>query len=193
MKKYLILAILVLLIIFSNTKFANADYCQGLPPGGVCTDPDANGNCQPPFVIVSSLLLNCSRAVTLTVCSSCQAALPPPAPVPSPPTTAPATATTFSTDYKLLEGIPGFLNAGATTTFPEYIMALYNFGLWTIGLCAMIMIMIGGYMYLTSAGNTSETGKAKGIITDAIAGLILALVSFLLLYIINPNLVQLNF
>lgn len=94
--------------------------------------------------------------------------------------------------YTLMEGIPGFAEAGESVDFPTYIMYIYKFGLWTIGVCAMLMIIIGGYMYLTSAGNTSETGKAKGIITDAIVGLILALVSYLILYTINPDLVKFN-
>ncbi len=89
--------------------------------------------------------------------------------------------------YTPMEEIPGF---GKLEDFPAYLMAIYKFGLWAIGTSAMFMIMIGGYMYLTSAGNNSQTGKAKGIITDAIAGLILALVSYVLLYTINPELVQ---
>jgi len=99
----------------------------------------------------------------------------------------------FSNSYRLLEGIPGFANKGDSISFPHYILIIYRFGIWTIGLCAMFMIMIGGYMYLTAAGNTSSAGKAKEVITDAFIGLFLALVSYLLLYIINPNLVQINF
>ncbi|MFA6159888.1 MAG: hypothetical protein WC678_02240 [Parcubacteria group bacterium] len=96
-----------------------------------------------------------------------------------------ATATTGK--YIPMEEIPGF---GRPADFPAYLMAIYKFGLWAIGTSAMFMIMIGGYMYLTSAGNNSQTGKAKGIITDAIAGIILALVSYVLLWTINPELVQ---
>ncbi len=92
--------------------------------------------------------------------------------------------------YKPMEGIPGFITPGQDVNFPDYLMAIYKFGLWAIGISAVFMIMIGGYMYLTSAGNNAQTGKAKGIITDAIAGVILALVSYLLLYTINPELVQ---
>jgi len=96
-----------------------------------------------------------------------------------------ATATTGK--YIPMEEIPGF---GRPENFPDYLMAIYKFGLWAIGTSAMFMIMIGGYIYLTSAGNNSQTGKAKGIITDAIAGIILALVSYVLLLTINPELVQ---
>lgn len=91
--------------------------------------------------------------------------------------------------YTPMESIPGF---GRPTDFAGYVMAIYKFGIWTIGLAALLMIMIGGYMYLTSAGNTSQAGKAKDIITDAIAGIILVFVSWLLLYTINPELVKIN-
>jgi len=94
---------------------------------------------------------------------------------------------TSSYSYTPMEKIPGF---GAPADFPSYVMAVYKFGLWTIGISALLMITLGGYVYLTSAGNTSQTGKAKGIITDAIVGLILALVSWLLLYTIDPDLVK---
>ncbi len=86
-----------------------------------------------------------------------------------------------------MEPIPG---SATTTDFPSYIRAIYKFGIWTVGIAALLMISIGGFMYLTSAGNTSKTGQAKEIITDAIIGVILALVSWLLLYTINPDLVK---
>ena len=91
--------------------------------------------------------------------------------------------------YTPMEKIPGFENTA--TDFPSYIMSIYKFGLWAIGICALLMISVGGYMYIGSAGNKSTAEKAKSIITDAIAGLVLALVSWLLLYLINPDLVKL--
>ncbi len=97
-------------------------------------------------------------------------------------------ATVSAYTYTPMEAIPGF---GSPSDFPSYVHAIYKFGLWTIGISALLMIMVGGYMYLVSAGNSSQTGKAKGVITDAIIGLILALVSWLLLYTINPDLVKL--
>lgn len=89
--------------------------------------------------------------------------------------------------YTPMESIPGF---GKPSDFPSYLIAIYKFGIWTVGIAAMLMIMIGAYMYMTSAGNNSSTGKAKGIITDAVGGVILALVSWLILYTINPDLVS---
>jgi len=104
---------------------------------------------------------------------------------------APALVFAGAFDYKPMEMIPGF-ESETIGNFYTYIGAVYKFGLWTVGICAMFMIGIGGYMYLISAGNSSSVTKAKGVIVDAIAGLILALLSYLLLYEINPNLVRLG-
>ena len=99
-------------------------------------------------------------------------------------------ASVLAVSYTPMEAIPGF---GKPTDLPGYIGAVYRFGLWTIGIAALLMIVIGGYMYLTSAGNTSQIGKAKDFIRDAIIGIALAMVSYLLLYTINPELVKMPF
>lgn len=96
----------------------------------------------------------------------------------------------YAYEYTLLEKIPGF--EGVSTNLPEYINAIYKFGLWTIGIAALLMITLGGFMYITSAGNSSSTGKAKKFITDAIAGLILAFIAYLLLKTLNPDLLEMN-
>lgn len=93
-------------------------------------------------------------------------------------------------NYTLLENIPG--QASATGNLPSYVQAVLNAAMLIIVISAVFMISVGGFLYLTSAGNTSRAGQAKGIITDAILGLILALVAYLVLYIINPDLVTLR-
>ena len=103
-------------------------------------------------------------------------------------TTSPASpATGFK--YQPLEPIPGAKDA---SSFPEYIQAIYKFGLWTVGLAALLMLTVGGFMYVTSAGNTSLIGSAKGIIQDSIIGIILALAAYFILNIINPDFVHVN-
>ncbi len=91
--------------------------------------------------------------------------------------------------YSLLEKIPGSSNTvGSLNTYLEDI---YRFAFWAVGIAVVFMLTIGGFMYLTSAGNTSRLGTAKTIIFDAFLGLILALVAWLFLNLINPNLVDL--
>lgn len=91
--------------------------------------------------------------------------------------------------YQQLENIPG---AEGNKTFPEYVALIYNLGLWVIGLSAMFMLTVGGFMYLTSAGNTSSASSAKGVIKDSLIGLVLGLSAWLIVNTINPDLTTLN-
>jgi len=92
-------------------------------------------------------------------------------------------------EYAPMETLPGFAK---TADFAVFISNLYKFGIWTVGICALIMIVIGGYMYAASGGNNASMEKAKGFITDALVGLVLALLAYLILYIIDPELVKIK-
>lgn len=96
-------------------------------------------------------------------------------------------------DYTPLEKIPGSdKETSSTTDFYDYVSAIYKFGIWAIGIVALFMLVFGGYTYITSAGNNSSMETAKKIITDALVGLIMALTAYLLLYVINPDLVKMK-
>lgn len=71
----------------------------------------------------------------------------------------------------------------------DYISKVYTFAVGVVGLAAVIMIMIGGYLYMTSHGNATQAEKGKDFITSAVLGLIIVLVSYVILRTINPNLV----
>lgn len=94
-------------------------------------------------------------------------------------------------NYTLLEKIPGLPNTNGAD-LPSYVKAIYRIALIIVTLSAVLMISIGGFMYLTSAGNTSSMGTAKGIIFDSLIGLIIALCAWLVLNVINPDLVNVN-
>lgn len=74
----------------------------------------------------------------------------------------------------------------------KYIKALYKYGIYIVGILALIMIMVGGLFWVTAAGNPNNIATAKKIIGGAISGLILGLLSYLLLLTINPALVELR-
>jgi len=74
-----------------------------------------------------------------------------------------------------------------------YIKAIYNYFLLVGGLVAVIALMVGGVIWLISAGNTSRISEAKAWITGSITGVVVLLSSYVLLYQINPNLIELNF
>jgi hypothetical protein len=96
-----------------------------------------------------------------------------------------------SLNYQLLEKIPG-TGALNGSDLPGYVGAIYKVALIVVTLSAVLMISIGGFLYLTSAGNTASMSNAKGIIFDALIGLVIALSAWLVLYVINPDLVKVS-
>ncbi|MCD8484917.1 pilin [Candidatus Woesebacteria bacterium] len=50
-----------------------------------------------------------------------------------------------------------------------------------VGLAAFVMLIIGGFLYLTSGSNSKGTDAAKQTITYAIIGIVVALMAFFLL------------
>ena len=58
---------------------------------------------------------------------------------------------------------------------------IVNFFLFFLGLVATIMVIYGGVMYVTAAGNDDQVGKAKNVILYAIVGIVVILLSFALI------------
>lgn len=71
-----------------------------------------------------------------------------------------------------------------------YIKAIYNYFLYIGGIIAVIALMIGGIIWLVSAGNASRISEAKSWIIGSVTGIVILLSSYILLYQINPNLVN---
>ena len=74
-----------------------------------------------------------------------------------------------------------------------YITAIYNYLLMIGGILSTIALMIGGVIWLVSAGNASRISEAKSWITGSLTGIIILLTSYVLLHQINPNLVGLRY
>ncbi len=100
-----------------------------------------------------------------------------------------ATGLNPGSKYIPLEKIPFIESA---VTFQDYVAGIYTVGLILIVLCAVFMLTIGGFTYLTSAGNTAAISSAKHIIYGSLIGLVLALVSYIILNTLNPDLVNVN-
>lgn len=77
------------------------------------------------------------------------------------------------------------------TLFGTYVNAFYIYFAGVAGILAVVMIMYGGFHYITSLGNPQRMNQGKEIIGNALIGLILVLTSYLLLNIINPRLTKL--
>ena len=93
--------------------------------------------------------------------------------------------------YTLLQPLPSA--DGPLTkdvTIEQYLTWAFRFTLALAGFLAVMMIVIGGVEYIISGANEGMRSEAHKRISNAIYGLILALVSYLVLYTINPNLVD---
>jgi len=71
----------------------------------------------------------------------------------------------------------------------EYIASLYQYLVGIATILATIMIMYGGFRWVTAAGSPDKIGEAKKTIVGAVIGLALALGSYTVLNLINPDLV----
>lgn len=94
--------------------------------------------------------------------------------------------------YKLETGLPGISELPKGTELPSYIRYLFIFGLSLIAFLALGQMMLGGLTYILAAGNVAKVETAKDTIKQALLGLGLLLVSYLLLRTINPDLVNLR-
>lgn len=90
-------------------------------------------------------------------------------------------------DNKFVAGKPITEQNG--TMIALYIQAWYNFVIAAVGILATTMIMVGGLIWLTAGGSATRISQAKEWIFGAVIGLVLAMMSYTLLDILDPNLV----
>jgi len=87
------------------------------------------------------------------------------------------------------DAFAGFETNTPGNSLGKFLGGVFNFGIAAAVTLALIMIIWGGIIYMTTDSWTGkEDGKSK--IKDALWGLGLALVSYLILYTINPCLVD---
>lgn len=67
---------------------------------------------------------------------------------------------------------------GGEGSFRTLARTVVNFFLYFLGFVATVMIIYGGVLYVTSAGNDDNVGKAKKILMYAVVGIIIILLSF---------------
>lgn len=73
-----------------------------------------------------------------------------------------------------------------------YINAVYKYAIGLGVLIAIITVMFAGFRWMTSFGNAKAISDAKQMVTNAVLGLALLFGSYSVLYIVNPNLVELK-
>lgn len=82
--------------------------------------------------------------------------------------------------------------ACTTPWLADYIQGIYQYGLTTISILAVITLMIGGIIWITAAGNQEKVGEAKKWISGSLFGVLIAFTSYLILDFVNPALTELS-
>lgn len=108
---------------------------------------------------------------------------------------------------KLQVKLPGILKRGPDCTYDEetkqpinckffwigdYITWLYKYSIGIGGILATIIVMFAGFRWMMAAGDSSAVGEAKKYINGAVAGLIILMTSYLILFQISPDLVTMK-
>lgn len=82
---------------------------------------------------------------------------------------------------------------GGGQDLPAFISSIYSFTLTVVGVAVFIQIVRAGFMWLTAAGNVGKAAGAKSMMTNAVIGAILLFAAYMILFVINPDLVKNTF
>lgn len=99
--------------------------------------------------------------------------------------------TASAAGYTLIEPLPAFADNNITT-FGQYISGMFKLSIGIAIVLAVFQLSRGGFTYLTTEAFTGKA-SARQIINNALIGLVIAFLSFLILEFINPDLVNTNF
>lgn len=91
----------------------------------------------------------------------------------------------------ICESIGGTYKAGECTTdgttVQDAIETVINILSWIVGVVAVIMLIYGGFRYVTSGGDANSTKSARSTIIYSIVGLIVVLVSQSIVWFVLGN------
>ena len=77
-------------------------------------------------------------------------------------------------------------------TIPEIVGAIINSFLSLLGVIFLCLIIYGGFVWMTSAGNETKVYKAKQILTNAITGLIIIMGAYGITFFVMNALVEVS-
>ncbi|MDD2935447.1 MAG: hypothetical protein PHX25_03155 [Candidatus Pacebacteria bacterium] len=95
-------------------------------------------------------------------------------------------------EYKMLEKLPYINPNGEAVSLTTYLSGAFRLAFGVAILLAVFQLSYGGFKYLTEESFTGKT-NARSKINNAVYGLVLIFVSYLLLNFINPDLVNIEF
>lgn len=94
-------------------------------------------------------------------------------------------------DYSSVSGYTSGDGAGSGsgqgTDLMDTLQQIINVALGLIGFVAVVMIILGGFQYITSSGDAAKVTKAKNTILYGIVGLVIALLAFAIVNFVLTN------
>lgn len=79
---------------------------------------------------------------------------------------------------------PGLKCDSSTRSLPELIQFVINIILSVTALIALLFLIIGGFWYITSAGNEETAEKGKNTVINAIIGLVIIALSYVIVRVV---------
>lgn len=84
----------------------------------------------------------------------------------------------------VIKDLPVYCTTGAVYT------KFLNFALYAVGIVAVIAIVYGGYLYMTSGGNEVQRKKGRSVLTWAIVGLVVVIAAAVIVNVVLKAIVE---
>ena len=88
--------------------------------------------------------------------------------------------------YDLSGGATAAKTDDMTDSLPTTVSNIISVVLYAIGIVAVVMMILGGFQYITSSGDAAKVTKAKNTILYGIVGLVIAILAYAIVqFVIN--------
>jgi len=77
------------------------------------------------------------------------------------------------------------IDTGTTEDLSELVVRVIQYLLGFLGLIAVIMIIIGGFRWMTAGGNEEKIESAKKVISAAVIGLVIVLIAWAIVFFVG--------
>ena len=82
-------------------------------------------------------------------------------------------------------GLNGVNCSSASGSLTDLIIYIINIMLAIAGVIAVLFLIIGGFWYITSAGNEETAEKGKGTVINAIIGIVIVIMSYVIVSVLS--------
>ncbi len=101
----------------------------------------------------------------------------------------PAALTNLSNNLNATANSAG-LTTSQTASLPVLVGRYINIALGLLGVILVVLIVYAGFLWMTAQGNEEKVKKAKGIITNAVIGMILIFAAYAIANFVVSSLVS---